>query len=41
MAPVIGVLALIFFIGLVAIIPASVDQVAFYLTLLCYSLESV
>jgi hypothetical protein len=34
LGPVIGVLALIFFIGLAAIIPASVDQVAFYLTLL-------
>jgi hypothetical protein len=34
LGPVVGVLALIFFIGLAAIIPASVDQVAFYLTLL-------
>jgi hypothetical protein len=32
--PVVGVLALIFFIGLAAVIPASMDQVAFYLTLL-------
>ena len=34
LGPVVGVLALIFFIGLAAIIPVSVDQVAFYLTLL-------
>jgi Protein of unknown function (DUF998) len=34
LGPAVGVLALIAFIGLAAILPASVDQIPFYLTLL-------